>query len=97
MNDVGGLAYCAEADTGKIVYEERIDRVEQVYASPILADGKLYYVARDGRTVVLAAKPKFEQIATNNLRDGSLFNAGFSVADGRLYLRNDKYLYCFGR
>jgi hypothetical protein len=97
MNDVGGLAYCAEADTGKIVYEERIDRVEQVYASPILADGKLYYVARDGRTVVLAAKPKFEQIATSNLRDGSLFNAGFSVGDGRLYLRNDKYLYCFGR
>jgi hypothetical protein len=31
------------------------------------------------------------------LRDGSLFNAGFSVGDGRLYLRNDKYLYCFGR
>ncbi len=97
MNDVGGLAYCADAKTGEIVYEQRIDRVDQVYASPLLADGKLYYVARDGRTIVLAAQPKFEQLATNNLRDGSTFNSGFSAADGRLYVRNDRYLYCIGR
>ena len=40
----------------------------QVYASPVLADGKLYYVSRDGRTFVVAAKPEFELLATNDPR-----------------------------
>ena len=47
MNDVSATAFCAEAKTGKIVYEEKIEGVDDVYASPVLADGKLYYVTRD--------------------------------------------------
>jgi hypothetical protein len=46
---------------------------------------------------VLAAKPEFELLATNELRDGSLFNASPAVTGNRILLRSDKYLYCVGK
>lgn len=91
-----GVAYCAEAKTGKIIYEERVPGLGQVYASPILADGKLYYLARDGRCAVLAAQPKFQVLATNDLRDRTTFNATPCVSGRHLLIRSSRYLYCLG-
>jgi hypothetical protein len=93
-NDASGTAFCLEAATGKVVYEERLPRADTVYASSLLADGKIYYVTRSGRTFVLAAKPEFELIETNDLRDGSLFHATPVAADGKLFIRSDKFVYC---
>lgn len=97
FNESSLLATCAEAATGKIVYEERVGRGREVYASALLADGKVYYVDRDGRTCVVAASPRFELLAANDLRDRSAFNASPVAVDGRLYLRSDKFLYCIGK
>jgi outer membrane protein assembly factor BamB len=94
MHENQETAYCAEAKTGQIVYEERVGRVGQVYAPALLADGKIHYISRTGETVVLAAKPKFEKLATNGLRDGGTFNAGPAVSGSRIYVRSDKALYC---
>lgn len=91
-----GIAYCAKAATGDLVYEQRLERAGQVYASTLLADGRVYHLNRDGRMFVLAAKPEFELLATNELRDGSLFNASPAVLGDRLLLRSDKFLYCIG-
>jgi len=66
----------------------------QPYASALLADGRLYVVTRNGGTLVLAAKPKFEQLALNKLEDRSTFNASAIVCDGTLILRSDENLYC---
>jgi len=62
MSDKLGIAYCAKAETGELVYQQRLERAAQVYASPVLAEGRLYYVNRYGRTFVLAAKPEFEPV-----------------------------------
>lgn len=97
MNDNRGIAYCAEANSGKIIYEERLDRAGEVYASALLADGRLYYLTRDGRTFVLAAKPEFEQLAVNDLHDRSIFNGSPAVDGSRLLIRSDKFLYCIGK
>lgn len=96
MHENLGIAYCAEAKTGKIIYEERLDRADQVYGSPVLADGKLYYTTRSGRTFVIAAKPEFEKLATNDLERRGTFNASPAVADGKLLVRSNKFLYCLG-
>jgi outer membrane protein assembly factor BamB len=96
MHDSLGIAYCAEAMTGNIVYQERVERAGQIYSSPILADGKLYYTSRTGRTYVVAARPKFELVAANDLSDRSTFNASLAVAGNRLLLRSDTFLYCLG-
>jgi hypothetical protein len=96
MSENLGIAYCAKAATGELVYEKRLARAGQVYASPVLAKGRLYYVTRDGRTIVLAAKPAFEQLATNNLDDGSRFDASPAVDGNRLLVQSGKFLYCLG-
>lgn len=97
MNDNLGIAFCAKADTGEVVYEKRMDRSGQVYASALLADGRVYYTTREGRTFIVAAKPEFKVLATNDLNDGSVFNGSFAVDGTRLLLRSDKFLYAIGR
>jgi len=97
MHENLGIAYCAEASSGKIVYEVRVPGCGQVYASPVIADGKLYYLARDGKTYVLPAEPKFEVLAVNSVGERDTFNASLAVADGRIYLRSNRYLYCIAK
>ncbi len=95
-NDNLSIAYCADAKSGKIVYEERLPGASQIYASPVLADGKLYYLSRTGQTFVLPAQPKFEILAVNVLGERSMFNASPAVAGNRLFIRSDASLYCLG-
>jgi len=98
MHENNAIAYCADLKTGDIVYEEKIDRADQVYASAVIGDGKIYYVTRMGKTIVVAAKPKFEQLAMNDLgRGAGTFNASPAIADGKIYIRSDRALYCFGK
>jgi hypothetical protein len=80
-----------------VVYEQKLERANQVYASAVTADGKVYYLDRGGKAFVVAVKPTFELLATNDLRDGSTFNATPAVAGGRRYVRSDRSLYCLGR
>ena len=95
-NESTGVAYCAEAATGRIVYEQRLERADGIYASPVLGDGKLYYLARNGRTFVVAAGPQFKQLAMNDVPDAGRCIATPSIVDGRLLLRSDRFLYCIG-
>lgn len=93
-----GIVYCAEAATGRLVYEERLPRADQFYASPILAEGRIYYVSRgyDTGVFVVAARPRFELIAQNKLGDRSRFDASPALAGNRILLRSDRHLYCIG-
>ncbi len=95
-NDQAETAFCAKADTGEVVYESRLPRGGQVYASPVLIDGKIYYQTRNGGVFVVAAKPSFEIIAHNQLGDRSTFDASPAVAGKMLMLRSHKFLYCIG-
>lgn len=93
-----GIAFCLNAKTGAIVYEERLQPTPGlIYASGVMADGKLYYVSRDNGTYVLAAKPQFELLAHNVIAsDTSTFNATPAIHNSRLLLRSDRFLYCVG-
>ena len=95
VSDRNQVAYCLRLSDGEIVYEKRVD--VQPYASTLLADGKLYVVTRREGTLVLAAKPEFEQLARNRFEDRATFNASPIVAHDRLYLRSDRFLYCIGK
>lgn len=95
VSDRNSVAYCVRLEDGEVMYAERFD--SQPYASTLVGDGKLYIVTRRGGTYVLAAKPEFEQLAHNQFDDRSTFNASPIVADGKLYLRSDKFLYCIGK
>jgi len=92
VSDRNRNAYCLNLADGSVEYSERVG--PQPYASALLADGRLYIVTRTGGTLVLAARPQFEQLAHNKLEDSSTFNASAVVCDGTLILRSDENLYC---
>lgn len=98
MSDHLSVAYCAKADTGELVYEKRINRFDQVYASPILAEGRIYYFDRSGSAVVIEAKPDFKQLATNRIEgDRTRFDGSPAVDGQRLLVRSNTALYCIGK
>jgi len=96
MHENLSIAYCAHAETGELVYEKRVNRAGQIYSSALLADGRIYYLNRSGRTFVVPAKPEFELLATNELRDGGVFNSSPAVTGKQLLIRSDNFLYCIG-
>jgi outer membrane protein assembly factor BamB len=97
----GGFVSCQDAANGKVMYRERLDPPPpegKVWASPVLADGKLYYVSRLGGTFVVAAAPKYQLVAHNAFADDkSRASASVAVSDGHLFLRTDQALYCIGK
>jgi hypothetical protein len=95
VSDRNGVAYCLRLEDGEVVYSKRFP--SQPYASALVGDGKLYIVTRHGGTYVLAAGPEYEELAHNRLDDQSTFNASPIVANGKLFLRSDKFLYCIGK
>ena len=103
--DDKGIAYCVDAKTGDLVYEQRTvtsGRSEgrrgggkPVYASPILAGDKIYVVSRRLGTFVLPAETNYSVVATNVFEsDHSDFNATPAVSDGQLFVRSNQFLYC---
>lgn len=94
-----GSVYCVNGATGDVVYEARLQPPPRlIYASPVVADGRLYYVSREKGTYVLAAKPEFELLAHNVIStDKSVFNGSPAVSNGQLLIRSDRALYCIGK
>ena len=92
-----GIAYCADAKTGELLYEERLSS-DKFYASPVAVDGKLYYVTREKGAFVVPAEPRFEILAENVIEtDDSVFNGSPVISNGQILLRSDKFLYCIGQ
>ena len=93
-----GRVKCQDAATGKFKYEKRLEPdAGLIYGSPVLADGKIYFVSQKKGTYVVAAKPEFELLAHNVLDDGTRTNGSLAVSNGQLLLRSDEYLYCIGK
>ncbi|QDT95773.1 outer membrane protein assembly factor BamB family protein [Gimesia aquarii] len=67
------------------------------YSSPVIADGKVYFVSRSGETYVIKAGDKLEQLSVNRLTDENEdFSATPAISDGQIFIRSDKHLYCVG-
>ena len=60
-------------------------------ASPIHADGRIYFLNEQGTVVVVKAGQTFEKLATNPLGEKAL--ASFAVGDGSLFIRTDEHLF----
>ena len=95
----GNTVCCQNPATGEMVYEERFKPgAGRIWSSPVLADGKLYYVSQHNGTFVVAANPKYELLAHNVFSDDdSRTNASPIVSNGQLLLRTDRRLYCIGK
>lgn len=84
-----GIASCVNAKTGEQVWQQRIDG--EYSASPLYADGRVWFFSEDGKTTVLKPGRVFEKVAENRLNEG--FLASPAVAGKALYLRTRTHLY----
>jgi outer membrane protein assembly factor BamB len=90
-NDVGVLT-CADAKTGERVWQMRLGGV--FFASPVAADGRIYFVSQTGETIVVKAGRTPEILARNDL--GERLVASPAVAGGQIFLRSDGRLFAIG-
>lgn len=88
-----GQAACADAKTGKLVWAEEVVKKE-VTASPVLAGGEVLAVTETGRWFVWKAGGEFELVRTGEVGEPVL--ASPAAAGGRLFVRGDRHLFCFG-
>ena len=80
-----GILSAFNAKTGERHYQQRLEGLGNIYASPVGAGGRVYITDREGNTVVVKAGPEPEVLATNSLEDG--FDASMAVAGDEIYLR----------
>ena len=88
VND-GGIASCFDALTGKLHWRERLGG--GFYASPVCADGRIYFFDITGTTTVIKSGVKFEVLATNKLDEKTM--ASSAIVDKAIYLRTANHLY----
>ena len=84
-----GIGSCIEAETGESVWQKRLG--ENDCASPIYADGRIYFFDEAGTAVVLAPGRKYDELARNKLDAG--FMASPAVSGKSLILRTKTHLY----
>ena len=88
-----GVAKCMKGATGEVLWRERLRG--PFSASPVWADGKVYFLSEKGTTTVVEEGPQFKVVATNEL--GEKCCASPAISQGNLFLRTDKTLYCIGQ
>jgi outer membrane protein assembly factor BamB len=84
---------CLEVRTGKVLYERERLPSGTYSASPVLAEGRIYLVNESATTVVVAAQPEFEILATNPLDESYTLASPIVVGD-RIFVRTGEHLYC---
>ena len=90
-----GVLAAYNALTGVRSYQERIaGRGGAFTASPVAADGKLYFASEDGDVFVVKAGPKYEMISTNPV--GEVMMATPALSDGMVIVRGINNLFAFG-
>lgn len=90
----GAILTCMNAATGAVTKQARLPATGSYYASPVAAGKLVYTVSRDGNACVLRSAPEWEVLSTASLDEVCM--ATPALSGGRVYLRSEKALYCFG-
>lgn len=88
-----GIANCTDVRSGEVHWQERMN--QQHLASPLLAEGRIYFFGKGGKTTVIKAGKQFERLAENQL-EGDVV-ATPAIVDGTIFLRTDAHLYRIGK
>ncbi len=86
----GGIAYAIDAKTGDEVWRSRLDG--NFSASPLYADDRIYFFARDSVATVIEPGREFTRLAVNHL-DGEQLMASPAAAGNSLFVRSEGHLY----
>ena len=87
-----GVISCVDSKTGQSVWQHPLGGAFS--ASPLFAEGRIYFFGEEGEVPVVAAADTFQLLSNNNLGDG--FMASPAVYDHSLILRSRTHLYRIG-
>lgn len=91
----GGIIASSDPQTGKVFKVERSkEALGEYYASPVAADGKIFFISAEGKVTVVRANPEWEILAVNALDEECY--ATPAIAGGRIFIRTRNALYSFG-
>jgi outer membrane protein assembly factor BamB len=94
VND-NGIITALNPDTGALLKQGRLTgALGPHFASPVAADGHIFFTTEAGAVVVVAPGGDFAPVAINELREDAYATPAF--ADGRIYVRTTAALYAFG-
>jgi len=91
----GGILTSLNPENGEVWKVGRTkDAIDEYFASPVAADGKVFLLSHDGKMTVVNAGPQWEVLAVNDLKEDS--QATPALAFGHIYARTSKAVYSFG-
>jgi outer membrane protein assembly factor BamB len=83
-----------DATSGEQLYRERIGGGGSFSASPVAADGRLYFANEDGDVHVLRAGAQYQALAKNAM--GEICMATPAISDGLMVVRTLRHVYGLG-
>lgn len=89
MASDAGIASCLDARTGRVNWTHRLSGTFS--ASPVFADGKIYFQSEAGLGIVIKAGKAFQLLAENDLGEPSL--ASPAIVDGAIFIRTERHLW----
>lgn len=89
----GGVVKCFDARSGNLKWKERVKG--NYKASPLAAEGGIYFLNTQGLCTVISASDRFDRLAENQLDDDTL--ASPAISDGKVFIRGKKYLYSISK
>lgn len=84
-----GIASCVDVHNGEVKWSERL--AGNFSASPVTAEGRVYFQNESGAMYVVRASSNYELLATNELGEKTL--ASPAVVDGALFIRGENHLF----
>jgi len=90
----GGILTCLDAATGKPAKQGRLRGTGRYFSSPVASGGVIYFCDDRGNISIVADGDPWRQIGLAQLESPII--ASPAIADGRLYVRTNEHLYCFG-
>ena len=85
------MASCLDLKTGEAKWQERLF-TDNVKVSPVIAEGRVYFLSGQAQCVVVNATSEFKILARNELKESTLSSP--AIARKSVYLRTDEALYC---
>jgi outer membrane protein assembly factor BamB len=92
--NLNGILTAYKAATGERVYRARVGGGGAFSASPIAADGRLYFAGEDGDVFVVQAGPAYVELAKNSMKEAIM--ATPAISDGTIFVRTLGKLYAIG-
>ena len=88
-----GIVKCLQGTTGQVIWKDRLGG--KFSASPIWADGKIYFLSEKGTTTIIQDGPEFRVLAENDLSEACY--ASPAISEGLLFIRSERSLFCIGQ